>query len=484
MPEIFKGAVLTRDDLATGLTQLARDSLRPFTWTSIAETDIPDRGVLIGSWSDEPGDPLPELLVVRDEDHVDTLAWLSSYFGPLAPLTQWCRIVTRTQAERISGRPQHPSLGRRLGVWVGATVAECSAQAGGSVNLRELPGSAAMSTSTYAAGRATAVWGEHAIYPDLARRHDELSQSLREGGRPVSASHLSTIWQLLSGDPAHIPTADRRALEPLSDLLNSAIANESQISTADLVQLVATKGVANFDLKELGECARGPQVDRVRALDRLADRLVQDPRSPAIDALLGFGASLVDPGAVVLPDLLRKYRSSLPLASIWLGAFAGAWSPVRVLTEHQGLGRLIAKAMLAPTDLQTRPSCDIAYEELSRWLAPGKSSQKLDLRGMSARILLVEITLGVTSAFSFGRVEPTAQLTSPRAEAAREGGPEQRQRGLGQRSLAEVDSLLTSLLHRMDRIEQVAAIGQPSLDLAEPGNVKPKRTGRPPYQKR
>ncbi len=220
-----------------------------------------------------------------------------------------------------------------------------------------------MSSATYAAGRATAVWGNDVAYIDLAKRHDELSQSLREGGRPLSAGQLSVMWHILSGHFDNTKSADRRAMEPLSDLLDRAVIYEHQTEAVDFARFVTTEFIDHYNLPELAECTRGPQVERVRALDRLADRLVQGPQSPTIDALLGLGASFVDPGAAVLPDLLRKYALRLPLAPIWLGAFAGAWSPIRILTEQQGLGRLIAKAMLAPTDLQTRPLCDIAYEE-------------------------------------------------------------------------------------------------------------------------
>ena len=103
---------------------------------------------------------------------------------------------------------------------------------------------------------------------------------------------------------------------------------------------------------------------------------------------------------------------------------------------------------------------------------------------MSARILLVEITPGVTCSFAFGRVELVTQsVSSPRAEPQRDATPEQRNRSYGPRSPSELDALVGNLLRRVDRLEQITAAAQPLLDLDDPDS-KPKRTNRSPVQKR
>ncbi len=479
MSDMFRGTILTRDGLASGMTQLGRLSLKQMTWGTIASSKLPERGALIGSWGDVAGNPLPELLVVRDEDYADTLAWLGSYFGSMAPLTQWCRILTLSQADRIDHRESDISLGHRLSAWVGAVLAECSVQAGGAVNLKELPGSAALSSATFAAGRATTLWAHDVNFIELARRHDELSQSLREGARPVPAEALAIVWQVLSGSARLSQGSDRRALEPLSSLFDYAHDAGNANDTGELVQLLAREATEHFHLPELAECAKGPQVERVRALDRLAEQLLPGPRSPVLDALLGLGASFIDPGASVLPDLLRKHAQRLPLAPIWLGAFAGALAPLRVLSDHQGLGRLVAKNLLAPNDFQTRPACDIAYEELSRWISPGKSSQRLELRGMAARTLAVEIVPGVTCAFAHGRSEIVAAPSPTNTQRADVRVPPiDRTRNSGFRNLSDIDALVTNLLNRVERLEQTKAGGQASLDLPEPKDLKIKKGGR------
>lgn len=476
MPATFQGAVLSRDDLASGLTNVNRWPLTTYTWASLSEAHIPPRGCLLGAWGADVGSPLPELLLVRDEDHADVVAWLGSYFAGLAPITQWCRILTVSQVERIASMRRVISLGRRLGAWTGATLAECSAQAGGAVNLKELPGSAATSTATYAAGRATAIWGEAVAYAELAHRHNELSQSLGLGARPVPADQLLPIWQVLAGGMEFTASADRRALEPIALLLNRAFSVEGHVDTAEFVQHMATEATDHYELPDLADCARGPQNERVRALDRLAERLLDGPRSPAIAALLGLGASFVDPGASVLPELLRRHSQKLPMAPIWLGLFAGAWAPLRVFTDHQGLGRLVSKSLLSPTDIETRPACDIAYEELSRWLAPGKSSQRIDVRGMSARTISVEILPGVTCAFAHSRPESAAPATTQQRVEPPRFNYDNRNRA--PRSAVDVEGLLQSIVQRLERLEQRSDTVQQSLDLPEPKDTKTRR-GRP-----
>jgi hypothetical protein len=477
----FHGVVLGRDGLTTGITQLNRLNLTAFEGRELARTDLPSRGAIIGRWSPEASDPFPELMIVRDEDYSDTLAWLASYFNNFAPITQWCRILTQPQALQMWKRTREVALGRYQTAWIGAILAECSAQSPSGVNLRELHGTAALSSATFAAARAVAVWGDEANLHELARRHDELAPRLREGTRPLTAASLLPVWEAISGNSASAGTSatHRRAIEPLVKLVRRAI-DFSQLESGEIPVSVVESAGDTFDLPELINCAKGPQADRVRALDRLAERLVVGPRSPAIDGLLGFAASLVDPGAAVLPDLLRKYLARLPTASIWLGAFAGAWSPLRVLSEQQGLGRLISKVLLAETDFTSRPSCDAAYDEIDRWLGPAGTNQRVIIRGMSSRSLSIEIDLGVTCSFAFGRPESVQAREQTRSDAAEEF----RNRSIpsSQRVLFDLRDAVRVLTRRVEQLEQTNSglrePNQPGLGLPEPDDGAGKRGRR------
>lgn len=477
MTEIFRGDLFERDALPVALTQFSRQSLKLNSWSSLIRERPPARGGAVGAWAALPGDPLAELLIVRNEDFLDTFAWLNSFFSGLSPVTQWCRVITYSQAELIAQRETAITLGRLLGAWVGAVLAECSVQAGGVQNLRDVPGSAAASTASFAAGRAVAVWGGDCNFIEIARRHDELSQSLREGSRPLLADSLVPLWSVLNGRNDKSTYSMNNVMEPLSVILSAVASQVDQVEPDELIKIMALQARDYFDLPELIECARGPQVERVRALDRLGERLVAGPRSPSIDALLGLGASFIDPGAAVAPELLRRYSRQLPVAPIWQGAFAGAMAPLRVMTDQGGLGRLVAKALLEADDLKTRPSCDIAYDELVRWITPGRSL-KLDVRGMSARALSVELVTGVTCMFPYGRSDASSaapQSSTSRVEVSR--SQVDRSRGSG-RSLSELDTVVLNLQQRLERLETHGIQTQQSLEFPEPKGGKSPKGGR------
>lgn len=460
MTDTFRGATFERDALAAAMTQLPRHSLKHVAWEAFTRQRPPARGGAIGTWSVTSGDPLAEILVVRDEDFSDTLAWLNSFFSGLSPITQWCRVVTHSEAARIANRPLAVGLGRMLGAWVGGVLAECSAQYGGAQSLRDVPGSAAVSTATFAAGRATAIWNDDSKFTEIARRHDELSHSLRDGSRPLTAGSLVPVWSVLADNSTTSAYGDRRALKPVVDILCSLVHQVDDLESADLVARTAMQARDFFDLPELTECAQGPQVERVRALDRLGERLAKGPRSPAIDALVGLGASFIDPGSAVAPELLRRHAKQVPIAPIWQGVFAGAMMPFRTMTDQGGLGRIVAKELLALDDLQGRPSSDIAYEELIRWIKPGRV-QKLDLRAMSARTLSVEIMTGVTCMFSYSRTD-VASTSSTRVEPAR--SHIDRSRG-GGRTLQDLDNIVMNLQSRIDNLEKQITNPQHNLDI-------------------
>lgn len=445
-----------RELLSAVFTDVSKADAKGLNLDQLPSVPIPDHGALIGYWGDQHSDPFPDFLIVRDADLKDTFAWLSSYFSGVAPITQWCRICTESEMRELIKAPTRPSVGNRLGVWVGAVLAECSAQANYNINLKELPGTAALTSATFAAARAVAVWGGRSDLVDLARRHEEMYTRLREGGRPIAASALLPIWHVIQRfDSPSKFEADRRALEPLGGIIENIVSRKE--IDAEFIQQVVLTAASHFDLPELVECARGPQPDRLKALDQLARELGPGTKSPAIQALLGFGASLIDPGAAVLPELLRKYLGAFPLAPIWLGVFAGAWSPIRVLTDQQGLGRIIAKSILADSDLQSKPSCDIAFEEISRWLGSDPAAAKISLRGMAARSINIELIHGVTCPFAIGRLESYRSETHSAAAPART----ETQENSKPRATATVNPQITAVLdllaRRLDVVERTIA---------------------------
>lgn len=472
MTSFFKGIHVSREFLADALTQPKRLEFLEVSWDEFVENPPPERGGAVGSWSETVSDPFAHILVVRDDDYSETFAWLNSYFSGLSPITQWCRLLPYSIAKKISDRTKKIDLGDNLPLWVGAILAECSVQAGGAQNLREIPGSAALSTATFAASRAVAIWGGETDYKEIAFRHDRLFSAIsRETPRPLPAERLIPLWRVLGNDSFKFSPRERDALQPLISILSHIASTATDTEPAQVVSEIATQARDYFDLPELTECATGPQVTRVKALDRLGDRLMRGPNSPAVEAVLGLGASFVDPGSAISVELLRRYSNSFPVAAIWQGVFAGAIMPFRVLTEQGGLGRLVSKMLTAPHDLEGRPTCDIAFEELDRWITPGRAP-RLDVRGNFSRVLSVELVTGVTTSFSVNRSANASTSTPTKADVRNDT---ERSRSLSPAQM-DVELSIKALHQRVSRLEEQASNAQKSLDFSLEKETKNKKT--------
>jgi hypothetical protein len=116
------------------------------------------------------------------------------------------------------------------------------------------------------------------------------------------------------------------------------------------------------------------------------------------------------------------------------------------------------------SDLVEKPQCDIAYDEISRWLN-GVTASKLPLRGMAARSLSVEIYLGVTCPFAVGRIETSKVEITPTAYRRDEGiqavndGPRGRNssNSPGSTQVAFLARSLDVITKRVDELERYIA---------------------------
>jgi hypothetical protein len=404
--------IVNREELPELISTGASGSLPVGNLFGQITSSIRQKQFMVGRWGSPSGDPFPDFIVVRDEEYSDTLAWLSAYLPGFAPISQWCRIWRLSEFARLENLHETPTLGSRFGAWIGAIIGEFGSQS--QSNLKEISAAATLSGASYCAARATAVWGTFDRFEEIHKRSELLAGRQRENARGISAEQMLPLWYVLAGEHwGGKPPAEARSLQPLVDMVSS-ITGTTDRSQDEVVSHARILG-QRLGLPEIGLCAIGPQSQRVEALDKLAERLLAGPRTPAINAMMGFGASLVDPGTPVLPELLKRYSQAAPAAAMWAGAFAGMWFPVRALSEHGGLGRLIGKSLLSQSDLFTKPSADVSFDELSRWTA-GNFSVGVPLRGLFMRTWSVELIPGVVVPV------PAARTDGGRVEVARADG--------------------------------------------------------------
>jgi hypothetical protein len=472
--------IVSRDDLASALVPSGHFSkFAPASVRQIGEVRIPPSGAIVGFWTTPGSDPFPDFLVVDDDSVSDTHAWLAAFMTSMAPVTQWCRVWPQSKFAQVVSLGNEPVRATHLAPWVGAIIAECSAQSLSAVNLAEMNGISAMTSASFAAARSLFVLPDYADIGEVARRHDDMSQRLSIARRPLSARQLLPIWSSLSGNKqTGRQSSDFRTLQIFSDLFHHA--GKTEYPTTEFIE-DATRFVAReFDIGILIECGNGPQSNRVKALDHLADQLLSGPSSPAIEALLGFGASLIDPGAAVLPELLRRYTMKMPTSAVWLGSFAGIWSPVRVLSDFRGLGRFVAKHLLDCSDIFSKPRADIAFEEIDRWIGSTPSSS-IPVRGSAARTLDIELMPGVTCTFPVGRAPSAKQSvgTSSRQEALNLGDPiesgRRQTRQNGDSSMLLLARSVDDVIRRLEALEKSVYVSS---------NSSPKRGTKPTASKR
>ena len=398
---------ISREDFPDIISGGENSAFRAMPIDSIGQQFLQKKEILVGYWVKPCGDPLPDFIVVRDDEFTDTMAWLAAFLTGLAPISQWCRVWRLSQflqLPRVSGIAE---LGSHLGAWVGAILAEFGAQ-NPSVTLKEASAFGALNGLSFCAAKALAIWGQYDSFDELCRRFDQIR---RRDGRGVSTDAYMSLWYVIAGERWQAKAPPEATSLNIFRHLVQEIATAARLNPEDITGAAKFVG-RHFNLVELERCATGPQGQRVDALDRLAERLNAGPQSHNIEALLGFGASLIDPGASVLPELLRRYQHQYPFAAVWAGAFAGLWAPVRVLSDHSGLGRLVAKQLTAVPDIFAKPSADISFEELHRWTG-GNFSSSISIRGVTPRSLSVELMPGVTVSLPSSRFEASRNEAQP-----------------------------------------------------------------------
>lgn len=458
MSKIAFTITINREDLPEVITVGDHRLLNPVATSELAHSHIGPKQLIVGYWGEPEGDPFPDFLAVRDDEYADAQAWMSAYMVAFAPISQWCRVWRASELAHLNRIGDTPTLGRRMGAWVGAIIAEYGSQ--GTPNLKEVSGAAALTTPTYSAARALAVWGDFDRFDDLLKRHEATMTRHRDVGRPLTTEHLLPLWYVLAGARWQTkPSVDSRALDPIKQIIDY-LDHETEIGQDQIADLAKRLG-SQLGLPEIHRCAVGPQGSRVEALDLLGGRLMSGPRSAATNAIMGFSASLIDPGTPVLPELLRRYSQVLPAAALWAGAFAGMWFPVRVLSEHAGFGRLIAKELLAQSDLFTKPAADISFDELSRWTGRGFEG-RFPFRGLMLRSIFVEIFPGVTIPIPSSRSDalrqeaPISSNAAVKQQALNLDSPGAAERAIRKsgREVAEQTPTMRSLLLRMDKLEK------------------------------
>ncbi|GAO56848.1 hypothetical protein [Novosphingobium sp. MD-1] len=399
---IYRAIRTSRENLPEILAGCNANHFHEIGLKEISSAELARDEIFVGFFGADVFDPNPDFIVCNPDSYSDFVAWLAAFLPGHSPISQWCRVWRSNDFAMLTNAKAKPFLAHSLAAWTGAIMAELSAERGGG-SLADVTGLSAMRTGTFCAARATALWSIFDQYDELAKRLTTISGSDQQFWK--SYDEISALWYVLCGDTWLTKLPNRASgFDELRMLFRSS--NGMETIEPDSIQGAARHFGNHFRTPDLVHCSIGPQSRRVDALDKVASQLAAASIKAHSNVILGFAASLIDPGAAVMPALLKQYSQEFPVAQIWAGAFAGIWSPARVLGEQGGLGRIVAKEILAPTDLFSKPTADIAFAEFERWRG-NSSSRDIGLRGASPRITVVELLPGISIPLSISRVEPT-----------------------------------------------------------------------------
>ena len=142
---------------------------------------------------------------------------------------------------------------------------------------------------------------------------------------------------------------------------------------------------------------------RLRIFDGAAECLEQmRGKSAGVTALaefmVAYFAARIGGGGSAHIGLLERVVVRRPMVAIWYGVASALHRPGVWGAEFGGLGRLAVRELAFPWRFGDPPRCDIAADELTVLVEPGRRDGSLRFRGAMRRVVYVEVALGVNGA--------------------------------------------------------------------------------------
>ncbi len=327
---------------------------------------------------------LPQVLVVNPKIMREFLAWASTVVGGFRPFTGFFKVISRNYLSHAI-RPQEPTLGRLENAFIGLILGETLAHsASNQVSLAALSLLPCESTYSFTFARAWALGFRNAECIRAMADSWALARKLtRQPVRKVSDEMIQTaisIIAFLGGVSALSKQVE------VSSFIREAcceLYHQGEV-TRSWSLLANTSG-------EVCEEMRGPREQRVRTFERVI-RGSTDLEPMTASFLTGFMADQIGPGSLEHLDLIASYLQVRPMAAIWYGLCAGLHPQSEVKQVGNCLGRRIARDLLAPDPIVSRPKYDLSVHELEVCL---DREVPVEFRTASQNHMAVELLPGV-----------------------------------------------------------------------------------------
>lgn len=342
--------------------------------------------VVVAFFEDEPPtDRAPCLAVIPDEKMSEILSWVHTFSPETFPLSQYCRVFSRSDWERISSFDgSNWGLSQRYR-WASVVAGEMLAQADASVRPAAVPLGWAQGCLSYTVARTFMIYGANSpgLASQVAQRIGRLADDSSLQRKRVDPRALSAVWSHVERDiggshPAEVAFSVVSTVDPQMGL--------SLRSNKLLVHSSAELRVQGFD----------QAVDEAMAL-RVRGR--DDPS--AVGAMLAGAAYLVGDGTSHI-DLLEPYSRECPDAYVWLGLLAGLAGPRSWDSGWMRLVKGVDRLMIASHSLTDAPQADLSWIEYD-WLSrlAGREDEYARLPKQNNRALAVELFPNVPCQYRF-----------------------------------------------------------------------------------
>lgn len=347
---------------------------------------------------------VPALIVLGDESVPKILGWLKVYAPEAYPLTQFSRVISRSDMDMSY---QTPSALERHDKWACIILGELLGQSGMDIDPSALPLSRAAACYSTPIARAKIVHGN----PDAARLCAErlrvIERDDRFFRRPVTVDELTTVWSVLTASNTFED-------EPITDNPRNLVF--SIVETIAMYERPA-RNLELIRLQNYPDLARDSVEGRVLAFQKLA-RDVAGNASPGRrlsihqSALLAGGAYLVGRGTSHVA-LLNDLSAIAPMAFAWFGLIAALHGSYGWDKAWARLVKGVERQLRMKFDWEDPAMVDLCWVEYV-WASKAFTS-KTSLGGivpLNAKALTIEFLPGVACQFRLSGEDartPTAQ---------------------------------------------------------------------------
>lgn len=307
------------------------------------------------------------VIVTKDENVDDLLAWSSTFIATYSPFTAFFRVLSISDLERfeVFTRPQEWMDSRLRDDLAGVALAEAVIQTGfRSSGIKGINLQACEMTFSFAALKGINSGLHPAQLFDLADAWDRVRSASSQRPLALSAERALSFWLLAT--EALLSDGHRRSdsgwMFALSEFIRQVQASEER--DPDLVQWSGEPAIKKI-LDRFTEALHLPRERQIKVLDSATKELLTlDQPLPLTEAVFGYMVSRLGDGSFDYLTLPAEYKDQLQASALWVAFFSMFREGFDGLTANYSLGRHVAKKARTSSNIFDTVSADISAREV------------------------------------------------------------------------------------------------------------------------